>query len=168
MLRFTGTLGEIVFADAYHLPRPTRSFGAADGQDWGQDFQIDTDSQQFAVDIKAMKRKTGVLHGDYVLNIPASQLHKPESRTTHYFCISFHQSAEDGTIASLIGFIDKEALYHEQVGRFYRAGTTRVRKDRTSFTFHEDTYEVPFRDIDPPFVTDSIRRRGGYRLCHLR
>ena len=28
--RFTGTLGEVVFADAYGLARPTRSFGAID------------------------------------------------------------------------------------------------------------------------------------------
>jgi hypothetical protein len=40
MMRFTGSLGEVVFADCYHLPRPTRSFGAVDGQDWGQDFLI--------------------------------------------------------------------------------------------------------------------------------
>ena len=40
MLRFTGSLGEIVFADLYQLPRPQRSFGATDGQDWGQDFVL--------------------------------------------------------------------------------------------------------------------------------
>ena len=55
-MRFTGSLGEIVFADAYHLPRPTKSFGAIDGQDWGQDFTITSAEQIFSLDIKSMKR----------------------------------------------------------------------------------------------------------------
>ena len=116
MLRFTGSLGETVFADIYHLPRPTRSFGATDGQDYGQDFLITSDEQNFSLDIKSMKRRSGNLVADYVLNIPASQLHKPNSKTTHYFCISFHQSETDGTIASLLGFIDKYALQNGEVG----------------------------------------------------
>lgn len=32
--RYTGTLGEVVFADVYGLSRPKRSFGAIDGQDY--------------------------------------------------------------------------------------------------------------------------------------
>ena len=58
LFRFTGSLGEIVFADAYHLARPTRSFGATDGQDWGQDFIIDSGEQVFSLDIKSMKRQS--------------------------------------------------------------------------------------------------------------
>jgi hypothetical protein len=48
MMRFTGTLGEIVFADCYHLARPVRSFGATDGQDWGQDFLIRSDTESIS------------------------------------------------------------------------------------------------------------------------
>lgn len=55
--RFTGTIGEIVFADAYGLPRPTRSFGAIDGQDFGQDFQLLIDGQLKSLDVKSMGRK---------------------------------------------------------------------------------------------------------------
>lgn len=168
MMRFTGTLGEIVFADCYHLPRPTRSFGAADGQDWGQDFLIRSDTEDFTVDIKSMKRRSGVLARDYVLNIPSSQLHKPGSKTSHYFCISFHQSQSEGTIASLLGFIDKRALETGETGTLYRAGTKRVRADGSSFCFNEPTYEVLFSDISPPVVTKSIRRINGFRLCGLK
>ncbi|PSL24300.1 hypothetical protein [Dyadobacter jiangsuensis] len=168
MMRFTGTLGEVVFADCYHLPRPARSFGASDGQDWGQDFLIRSDTGDFAVDIKSMKRRSGILARDYVLNIPSSQLHKPGSKTTHYFCISFHQSETEGTIASLLGFIDKQALENGEIGKLFRAGTKRVRADGSAFTFNESTYEVLFSDIAPPVVTNSLRRIKGFRLCQLK
>ena len=168
MLRFTGSLGETVFADIYHLPRPTRSFGATDGQDYGQDFLITSDEQNFSMDVKSMKRRSGNLAADYVLNIPASQLHKPNSKTTHYFCISFHQSETDGTIASLLGFIDKYALQNGEVGKFYKAGTKRIRNDQTSFIFNEDTYEILLGDIDPPVVTDYVKGLKGFKVCWLR
>ena len=57
-LRFTGTLGEIIFADTYKLIRPTRSFGAIDGQDYGKDFQITFKDKTMNFDLKTMHRKT--------------------------------------------------------------------------------------------------------------
>lgn len=168
MLRFTGSLGEILFADCYHLPRPVRSFGAVDGQDWGQDFLIKTEEHTFSVDIKSMKRKTGILNSGYVLNIPASQLNKPGSKTSHYFCISFHQCETNGTIASLLGFIDKQALENGTIGQFYKSGTKRVRSDGSTFVFNENTYEVLFQEIDQPVITSFIRQLKGFRICSLK
>ena len=167
MMRFTGSLGEIIFADCYHLPRPTRSFGAIDGQDLGQDFLIKSSEHTFSVDIKSMKRRTGDLSKSYVLNIPASQLHKQNSKTSHYFCISFHQLDRDGTIASLLGFIDKTSLETGASGNLYKAGTKRTRTDGTTFTFYENTYEILFGDIDPPVVTNHIRSLKGFRIFEL-
>ena len=168
MLRFTGSLGEVIFADLYQLPRPVRSFGATDGQDWGQDFVLRTDDGFFSLDIKAMKRQTGTLGADYVLNIPASQLHKPHSRTTHYFCLSFHQSEQDGTIVSLLGFVDKQAVEEGKLGILYKAGTRRIRADKSDFIFHENTYEILFQDISSPLLTDRLRQLPGFKMCTLR
>ncbi|GHB80959.1 hypothetical protein [Persicitalea jodogahamensis] len=168
MLRYTGSLGEVVFADFYQLPRPQRSFGAVDGQDWGQDFVLRTEDGFFSLDIKAMKRQTGILAADYVLNIPASQLHKPNSRTTHYFCLSFHQSEQQGTVASLLGFVDKEAVEKGELGVLYRAGTKRIRADRTEFMFQQDTYEILFKDVSSPIITERIEKLVGFRKCKLK
>lgn len=168
MLRYTGSLGEIVFADLYQLARPQRSFGAINGQDWGQDFVLKTDEGFFSLDIKAMKRQTGTLGADYVLNIPASQLHKPGSRTTHYFCLSFHQSEHLGAVASLLGFVDKEAVEKGELGILYKAGTKRIRSDRSSFTFQQDTYEILFQDISSPIVTERIEELSGFKKCTLK
>ncbi|WP_373512045.1 hypothetical protein [Persicitalea sp.] len=168
MLRYTGSLGEIVFADLYQLPRPQRSFGAVNGQDWGQDFVLKTDEGFFSLDIKAMKRQTGTLGADYVLNIPASQLHKPNSRTTHYFCLSFHQSEQLGTVASLLGFVDKQAVERGELGVLYRKGSQRIRADKTSFTFHQDTYEILFEDISSPIITERIENLVVFKKCKLK
>ena len=168
MMRFTGSLGEIIFADCYHLPRPSKSFGATDGQDLGQDFLIQSEEHSFSVDIKSMKRKSGTLGLDYVLNIPASQLHKANSKTSHYFCISFHQCPTEGSIASLLGFIDKAALEKGEIGILYKSGTKRIRSDGTSFTFYENTYEVLVQDFDPPVVTNYIKKLPGFRVCALK
>ncbi len=168
VLRYTGSLGEIVFADLYQLPRPQRSFGATNGQDWGQDFVLKTDEGFFSLDIKAMKRQTGALGADYVLNIPASQLHKPSSRTTHYFCLSFHQSDQQGTVASLLGFVDKEAVEKGELGILYKAGTKRIRSDQSSFTFHQDTYEILFEDISSAILTEHIEQLPGFKKLTLK
>lgn len=168
VMRYTGSLGEIVFADTYHLPRPSKSFGATNGQDWGQDFLIKSDEYTFSLDIKSMKRRTGNLAADYVLNIPASQLHKSNSKTSHYFCISFHQPESEGTIASLLGFIDKQALLNGEVGTLFLKGTNRIRFDNSSFIFQDDTYEILLKDIESPVITDYVRGLKGFRICHLR
>ena len=115
-----------------------------------------------------MKRQTGTLGADYVLNIPASQLHKPGSRTTHYFCLSFHQSEARGTVASLLGFVDKQAVEKGELGILYRAGTKRIRSDQSSFTFHQDTYEILFQDISAPILTERIEKLAGFNKCSLK
>lgn len=168
IMRYTGSLGEIIFADSYHLPRPTKSFGATNGQDWGQDFLITSDRYTFSLDIKSMKRKTGNLAADYVINIPASQLHKSQSKTSHYFCISFHQTESEGTVASLLGFIDKQALLNGEVGTLFLKGTNRIRFDNSSFIFQDDTYEILLKDIESPVITEYVRGLKGFLICHLR
>ncbi|MCF0055657.1 hypothetical protein [Dyadobacter sp. CY356] len=168
MMRYTGSLGEIVFADTYHLPRPVKSFGAKDGQDWGQDFMISSDQYTFSLDVKSMKRQTGNLAANYVLNIPALQLHKPGSKTSHYFCISFHQTENEGTVASLLGFIDKQALLNGEIGTLFLKGSQRTRFDQSSFIFQDDTYEIFLKDIESPVITAYIQSLKGFRICHLR
>jgi hypothetical protein len=168
MMRYTGSLGEIVFADSYHLPRPARSFGAADGQDQGQDFVVRSEQYTFSLDIKSMKRQSGDLAADYVLNIPAHQLHKPDSKTSHYFCISFHQTNTGTTTASLLGFIDKQALALGEFGTLFKKGSKRIRHDQSTFTFYADTYESRLGDIEPPVITDWIRSLKGFRVYYLR
>ena len=166
-LRFTGSLGEVVFADLYQQPRKTKAFGAIDGQDFGQDFQLVIGDWIQNIDTKAMQRKSGVFYKNYVLNIPASQLKRPDSLTDQYCCISFHQEGEK-RIASVLGFINKYEILAAEIGVFYPKNTTRTRADESSFIFNEDTYEIDFQDITTPILNDFIKHKNGFCIKKLK
>ncbi|TAF63038.1 MAG: hypothetical protein EAZ55_14585 [Cytophagales bacterium] len=159
--RFTGTLGEIVFADAYGLPRPTRSFGAIGGQDFGQDFSLSVNGNDNSFDIKSMFRKNDSFRTNYVLNIPAYQMRRENVITDYYFCISIHKQ-ENSYIASFLGYVSKDEIEKGVVGILYKAGTQRVKDDGGTFTFQRDTYEIDFDDITTPIVTPLIQKMAGY------
>jgi len=165
--RFTGTLGEVVFADTYNLTRPIRSFGAYDGQDLGKDFRLKINGQLSNFDIKSMRRKTGIFYKNYVLNIPSCQLNKFSSITDRYFCISIYES-EQGLKASFLGHIKKEDITSNKIGIFYPADSKRIRGDGTTFTFLEDTYEIDFKDFHNPFITKKVLTLPGYKLLKIK
>jgi hypothetical protein len=164
--RFTGSLGEVVFADLYGQQRKTKAFGAIDGQDFGNDFQLVINDLIQIIDTKAMQRKSGIFYKNYVLNIPASQLLRKNSFTDQYYCISFHQK-EAKWIASVLGFISKQEILDGNIGVFYKADTPRIRADGTSFQFNEDTYEVDFQDITSPSLSDFIKKKNNFKIKKL-
>ena len=164
--RYTGTLGEVVFADVYGLQRPTKSFGAIDGQDFGQDFLLKINQDSFSIDVKSMHRKSNIFRDNYVLNIPSYQLHKEFSKTDYYFCISFHND-NDAAYATLLGFINKNDVLAGKIGDIFLKGTQRIREDNTSFTFQRDTYEIMFKHITPPFVSEQIKQLPGFKRIDI-
>jgi len=161
-LRFTGSLGEVVFADIYGLERPNCSFGADDGQDLGRDFQMEIAGKLQSFDLKSMRRKNNVFYADYVLNIPASQLHRPNSLTDYYFHISLHEAKPNEFIASFVGYIKKEEVIANTIGIFYVSGSTRVRGNGTTFPFYNDTYEIDLKDFTSPPLNEYIKGKLGY------
>lgn len=134
--RFTGTIGEIVFADAYQLPRPTKSFGAIDGQDFGQDFELIIEEQPKSFDVKSMSRKNNAFRENYVLNLPAYQMKRETVVTDYYFCISIHKN-ENQHIASFLGYVSKSEILEGKIGILYKAGTKRIKDDGGSLFFKE-------------------------------
>jgi len=161
--RLTGTLGEVMFADAYELKRPHRSFGAVDGQDDGQDFLLEIDGKTYSFDIKSMGRKNNIFKENYVLNLPSYQMQKSSSLTDYYYCISLHQFNER-YIASFIGFVSKKEIQLGKTGVLYQSGTKRIKDDGKFFTFQRDTYEVDFKDISTPLLTPRIKNLAGFQL----
>jgi hypothetical protein len=164
--RFTGTLGEIVFADTYQLPRPTRSFGAIDGQDFGQDFMLEMNGAIKSFDIKSMGRKNNNFRKNYVLNLPAYQMQRSNVKTDYYFCISLHQN-EGKYIASFLGYVSKKEIEQGEIGILYQAGTKRIKDDGGYFTFQRDTYEVDFQDISSPFLNENIEKISNFKKKFL-
>jgi hypothetical protein len=166
-LRMTGTIGEVVFADLYELERPKRSFGAIDGQDFGKDFELSIEGITGKFDIKTMHRKSNVFYGNYVLNIPARNINRPDSITDYYYCISLHEE-NNNTIASVIGYIKKDDIIKGNIGILYKKGTKRIRRDKTYFTFYEDTYEIFFKNIKTPILTEKIKKTKGFKKLFLK
>ena len=163
----TGTIGEIVFADLYNLPRPERSFGAIDGQDFGKDFTIIVNNKKMNIDVKTMHRKSNIFYKNYVLNIPARNIHRPDSLTDYYYCISLHENGSQ-TIASVLGYIKKDDIISGKIGILYKKGAKRIRADKTYFTFYEDTFEIFFKDIKTPFLNKKIQNTPGFKKLHLK
>jgi hypothetical protein len=160
--RFTGTIGEIVFADAYGLPRPTKSFGAIDGQDFGQDFVFLLDGLPKSFDVKTMNRKSNNFRENYVLNLPAYQMHRETVITDFYFCINIHKN-ENQYVASFLGYVSKNEIETGAVGILYKKGTRRIKDDGGSFIFQRDTYEVDFKDISSPLINNKIQAMPNFQ-----
>ena len=165
--RYTGTLGEVVFADAYDLNRPTRSFGAVDGQDFGQDFILTIDNISHSIDVKSQHRKNNKFKENYVLNLPSYQVLKSTSKTDYYFCISFHENEQGITIATFIGFVSKSDVLNSKIGDLFKSGTKRIKEDGTSFVFMRDTYEVMFKNIATPILNEKIEELPGFCKLYL-
>lgn len=159
--RFTGTLGEVVFADTYGLKRPTRSFGAIDGQDYGQDFLLDC----FRFDIKTMRRKDNKLKPNYVLNIPEYQVLN-SIKTDYYYNISISKQ-NNKYYASFVGFVSKNSLIGGNIGILYGENTIRQRENNTNFKFLRGTYEVLLSEMINPIITGNVKKLKGYELIKL-
>ncbi len=141
--RLTGTLGEVVFADAYNLPRPKRSFGAVDGQDNGVDFRMDISGKEYVFDIKTMARdRTMKLYEHYVHNIPYYQTKKQNVQTTHYFCITL---TGENSYASLVGMFEYDKL--SELGEIYDENTVRANDGGKVIIPNRKNIEVPYSKL---------------------
>jgi hypothetical protein len=161
--RTTGTMGEIAFADTYKLPRPIKSFGATDGQDMGQDFIL----HGKVIDTKTMRRKNEFFYGNYVLNIPSSQLNKRGSLTDIYCCMSICQIDKTWR-TTIVGFVNKEDIIKGKIGHFYPKGSIRTKANNETFVFHEDTYEILFSELTRPLITEEITKLSGFKKVQIK
>jgi hypothetical protein len=166
--RTTGTLGEVVFADAYGLPRPSRSFGAVDGQDYGRDFILNFGDSNCSVDIKTMSRRTCNFKDDYVFNIPYYQINKSEVITDYYYLITISNDYKNNKIASLIGYVSRDDVKNGTSGILYKKGEKRIKDNSDFFVFHEDTYEIKFKEVCSPLVNDIIRSLNGFCIKNIK
>ena len=119
------------------------------------------------VDIKTMHRKSNVFYKNYVLNIPARNINRKDSITDYYYCISINEE-KGQTIASFLGYISKQEIINGKIGILYKKGTQRVRADKTTFTFFEDTYEVFFKNITRPFLSKKILNLQSFKKQLLK
>lgn len=142
--RFRGTLGETMIADLFGIPRPTRAYGAIDGQDNGLDFIIENKN----IDVKTMLRHSYRHEDHYVFNILVRQVEKKESKTDLYLGLSLVE--KDGEIkeAWIHGTISPKDV--EEKADFFKAGTYSLNDSGKKIYHDMDTYEVKFKDFKTP------------------
>jgi len=115
--RFDGFLGEVLFADAYGLPRPTECYGL-NGQDGGRDFVVNGAN----VDVKATSRKRAPYNAKSLSFMPSLRcIDKADSTTQYYFFISLYEELGVYT-AWFAGSISRDILQARKVGKVYKAG----------------------------------------------
>ena len=165
--RFVGSLGEVLFADVYGLPRPRRSFGAIDGQDYGRDFTLPVNGQSVNVDLKTMHRNFRFPFDYYVLDLPAYQLNKLESQTDCYFHISLSYDRMNPVefIAYFIGFISKDDI--QRYGEWFAAGSLRPNDSGREVLFSRETYEVMFGDFLSPPMPPACENLPDFQIIRL-
>lgn len=157
--RFTGSIGEVVLADVYGLSRPTKSYGAVDGQDYGEDLII----EKYVVDIKTMNRTSCKFRENWVCNLSERQLTKYNSKTDLYYILNLHKEGNK-YIITFLGYIKKEDVF--KYGILYKKGT--VRKNyRYEFVFEQDTYEVELKYLRKPIINSSLKKYRNKKITTL-
>lgn len=131
--QLVGLLGEILVIKKL-TGTPVNLEQRQDGFDGGFDFVY----KEHRVDVKTMERKSFV-RGDFVNNFYIMQ--EAYEAEIIVFC-SFHAIEN---ILEICGWIFKKDL--QTLGKFYKAGTQRVRADGSSFVFRQDNYEVENKDL---------------------
>jgi hypothetical protein len=133
--QLTGLIGEYIVY--YHLKKTKPDLSKKeDGFDGG----IDVIHNGLRIDVKTMGRNSYV-RGEYVNNFYVMQ--QKYDCDVLVFC-SYHKTEK---MIEICGWINKKELAEK--GIFYKAGTTRVRDNGTTFIFRQDNYEVKNKDLRP-------------------
>lgn len=114
-----------------------------------------------------MGRRNNNFRTNYVLNLPHYQMIKEKTITEFYYCINLHKNLKNRFIASFVGYVSKKEILDGVIGILYKAGTSRIKDDDGSFVFQRDTYEVDFKDITTPILSDKIRAFSDFQIKKL-
>lgn len=161
--RFTGAICEIAFADIHQLKRPTKTFGAVDGQDNGIDFILPNNGLK--IDVKAMQRNTLFLRNDFAFNLCALQAFRPTIQTEQYYCMSVCILAGGQTVLQLVGNIGFDEA--KAVGIIRPAGIKIQTSKTTAFAPTSPILEVSIgklQNINPA----SILIQQGYWITEIK
>jgi hypothetical protein len=164
--RFDGFLGEVLFADAYGLPRPTECYGL-NGQDGGRDFIVNGAN----VDAKATRRKREPYNAKSLSFMPSVRcIDKADSTTQYYFFISLYEELGVYT-AWFAGSISRDILQARKAGKLYKAGERIAFEGRNGITHSQpiakDCIRLDATELKPVKITPELEKMNCFQCVKL-
>ena len=164
--RFDGFLGEVLFADAYGLPRPTECYGL-NGQDEGRDFVLNGAN----IDVKATSRRKPPYNAKSLSFMPSLRcIDNPNSLTNHYFFISLYE--QDGIYTAwFAGSISRDMLQNRKVGKEYKAGEKIAFVGRDGINYSaplaKDCIRIDATELKPVKITPQLEKMNCFECIKL-
>jgi hypothetical protein len=164
--RLDGFLGEVLFADAYGLPRPTECYGL-NGQDEGRDFVVNGAN----VDVKTTTRRQKPYNAKSLSFMPTLRcIDKESSITDHYFFISLYE--ENGVYTAwFAGSISRDALKNRKVGKVYKAGEAIAFVGRDGIKYSppvaKDCIRLDVTELKPVKITPQLEKMNCFECVKL-
>lgn len=158
MRAFEGVLGEVLFADLYGYPRPTRAYGVGGTDDGGRDFELIRNNKKVNLDIKLTMRNFGrVLKPFYDFEISYNQF-KCMPLTDVYLFICVTNTLP--LYATFLGTCFKRDIELGKVGRIIRKGESYTTEGKVA---PSDLIKIRFSEITPPIIPKSAKLYPNFR-----
>jgi len=159
--RFYGFLGEVVFADAYKLPRPTHCYGL-NGQDKGSDFVLNGAH----IDIKTAPLKVAPKRAEYFTFMPSVRIiDKADSITDNYFFVGIYE--ENGVFTCYFaGSATAKDMKNRKVGKEHRKGEI-LNFATKSYTIQTDCIRLNATQIKPVKITELLTGLPNFEIYKL-
>jgi hypothetical protein len=164
--RFDGFLGEVLFADAYQLPRPTECYGL-NGQDEGRDFMLSGAN----IDVKTTSRRKPPYNAKSLSFMPSLRcIDNSNSLTNHYFFISLYE--QDGVYTAwFAGSISRADLQNRKVGKEYKTGEKIAFSGRDGISYSapiaKDCIRLDATELKPVRITPQLEKLFNFQCVQL-
>jgi hypothetical protein len=160
-LRFFGFLGEVAFADAYKLPRPSDCYGF-NGQDKGSDFIL----CGAHIDIKTAPLKVRPKHAEYFTFMPSVRIiDKVDSITDNYFFVGIYEERGVYTCYFAGSALAKD-LKNRKIGKEHRKGEI-LNFSTKSYTIQTDCIRLNATQIKPVKITELLLGLPNFEIYKL-
>lgn len=162
MRAFEGVLGEVLFADMYGYPRPTKAYGVGGTDDGGRDFELVKNGQRKNLDIKlTMRNFGGALKPFYDFEISYNQFKcMPLTDVYMFICVT-------NTLplyATILGTCFKDDILSGKIGRIIHKGESYTTEGKIA---PSDLIKIRFSEILPPIVPKSAKLYPNFRAIFI-
>jgi len=161
--RLTGTLGEVIFADLYDLPRPKLAFGAVGGQDFGRDFVLAGGRN---IDVKTSMQRTPTLKDEHGVLIKKMQINDVKNQTDIYYFLRLYAVGWD-LFCMAFGTLLASDVKAGRVGKLKLNGEITQRGNGAVWVNDNDCFDIKISELTAIKPNKKMESLGDYKLLTL-